>query len=93
MKYRVLIPPEVAASVTHLPPVLKRKIKEALRSIGEDPYIGKSLRGELAGLMSFRATHYRIVYRMVPSERRIEVVDIGPRNMIYERLFGFKTSG
>lgn len=39
--------------------------------------------------MSFRATHYRIVYRIARGGRRIDVVDIGPRKTIYEKIFGF----
>ncbi|MFH0800326.1 MAG: type II toxin-antitoxin system RelE/ParE family toxin [Pseudomonadota bacterium] len=87
MKYRVLIPPTVAATVRHLHPALKQKIKEAMRLIEGNPFTGKPLRGKLLGLMSFRATHYRIVYRIVPQGRRIEVIDIGPRKAIYEKLF------
>lgn len=87
MKYRVAIPPNIAASVSHLHPILKGKIKEVLKLIEENPYAGKSLRGELSGLMSFRASQYRIVYRVVLEERRVEVIDIGPRKVIYERLF------
>lgn len=89
MKFRVAIPPNVASSLRHLHPAVKAKIKEALRLIEDDPHVGKPLKGKLAGLMSFRATHYRIVYRIAREGRRIEVVDIGPRKTIYEKIFGF----
>lgn len=90
MNLRISIPPLVAASLKHLHPALKRKIKEALHTIGENPYLGKSLQGNLAGLRSFRATHYRIVYQIASHERLIQIVDIGPRKTIYERLFNWR---
>lgn len=80
----------VGRSLRHLHPQLKGKIRAALDMIEEDPYLGKTLQGRLAGLRSFRATHYRIVYRVILQGRRIEVVDIGPRKTIYERIFNWK---
>lgn len=90
MKYRVSIPPNVESTVRHLHPAVKGKIREALRTIEENPYAGKGLKGKLTGLMSLKAVHYRIVYRIAHGTRRIEVVDIGPRSTIYERILGFK---
>ena len=90
MIFHVSIPPLAEASLQHLHTQLKQKIKAALTLIEENPYLGKPLRGKLAGLMSFRATHYRIVYRVALQRRRIEVVDIGPRKTIYEKLFHWK---
>ncbi len=90
MKCSVVLPPSVEASLKHLHPALKQKIKAALKTIEEEPYIGKPLQGKLTGLMSFRATHYRIVYQILAGKRKIEVVDIGPRKGIYEKLFNWK---
>lgn len=90
MPHFVAIPPAVEASLKHLHPALKQKIKAALKLIEENPYTGKSLKGRLAGLMSFRATYYRIVYQIISEKRRVEVVDIGPRKGIYEKLLNWK---
>ena len=92
MRYHVAVPPQVEMSVKHLHPGLKKKIKEALKLLEENPHTGKPLQGKLAGLMSFRATYYRIVYRVVLRKKWIEIVDIGPRKTIYERFFGWKLS-
>ena len=89
MKYRVAIPPRVENALRHLHPAMKGKIKDALRMIEHDPSAGRPLRGKLAGLMSFRATHYRIIYRVARESRRIEAVDIGPKKSIYGKGFGF----
>ncbi len=90
MAFRVFIPPLVEGSLRHLHPGLKKKIKEALKLIEDDPYIGKPLKGKLTGMNSFRATHYRIVYRIVLENHRIEIADIGPRKSIYEKIFNWK---
>ncbi|MBI2091672.1 MAG: type II toxin-antitoxin system RelE/ParE family toxin [Deltaproteobacteria bacterium] len=90
MSYHLVIPPLIAKSLTHLHPVLKGKIRDALKSIEENPYLGKPLQGKLSGLMSFRATYYRIIYRIVLQEKRIEAIDIGPRKTIYEKIFNWK---
>jgi len=90
MKYSVLLPLCVEASLKQLHPALKQKIKAALKAIEEEPYLGKPLQGKLTGLMSFRATHYRVVYQVLSSKHKIEVVDIGPRKNIYEKLFNWK---
>lgn len=89
MKWRASIPPNVVANLAHLHPLLKRKIKEVLRLIEDNPHAGKPLRGKLLGFMSFRATRYRIVSRIAPEKFLIEVIDIGPRKSIYEKLPGF----
>ena len=89
-KFSVVIPPSVESSLKHLHPGLKQKIKLALGLIETNPHIGKPLQGKLFGLLSFRATHYRIVYRVVLKNNHIEVVDIGPRKIIYEKLFNWK---
>jgi mRNA-degrading endonuclease RelE of RelBE toxin-antitoxin system len=85
-----VVPPLVIKSLTHLHPALKGKIRDALGSIEENPYLGKPLQGKLFGLMSFRATYYRIIYRIVLQGKRIEVMDIGPRKTIYEKIFNWK---
>lgn len=90
MTFRVFMPPLVEDSLRHLHLALKKKIKEALKLIEDDPYLGKPLKGKLTGLDSFRATHYRIVYRIVLENHRIEIVDIGSRKSIYEKIFNWK---
>ena len=68
-----------------LPPNLKRKIRSALEAIREDPHLGKPLKDELRGLWSYRVSRYRIVYRIHHGRIEIQVIDVCPRNLIYER--------
>jgi len=86
LKYKLLIPPPVEETITHLSPNLKKKIRSALEEIQKDPYMGKLLRDELKGLRSFRVSRYRIVYHVYLNRIEIQIIDIGPRNIIYERI-------
>ena len=67
-------------------PQLKRKLRESLRMIMNDPYCGKALKDELTGLRSFRVGNIRIIFT-VAQENIIEIVTIGPRKTIYEETF------
>jgi mRNA interferase RelE/StbE len=87
LKYRLVIPPHVEQTLLHLAPVLKRKIRAALEAIREEPELGKSLRDKLRGLRSYRVSRYRIVYRVHRGRIEIQVIDVGPRDAIYERAF------
>jgi len=80
----VKVPPEVAALVRGLHPVLKRKVRAALQVILDDPYAGKALCNELQGLRSYRVGRLRIIYRL---RRDVELVAIGPRDSIYVETY------
>ena len=82
-----MIPPPVEETIIRLPPNLKGKIRSALETIREDPHLGKPLKDELEGLWSYRVSRYRIVYRIHHGRIEIQVIDLGPRNLIYERVF------
>lgn len=64
-------------------PHIKKKIKSSLQIIASNPHSGKALKSELAGLWSFRASRFRIIYK-IGSSKLIEIAAIGPRNVIYE---------
>jgi mRNA interferase RelE/StbE len=84
--YDLEIPPEVADFVRGLPPEVKRQIKRALIRLAETPEAGKLLTGELAGLRSYRARRFRVVYQFAESERRLLILQIGHRRTVYEEL-------
>ena len=67
-------------------PHLKKNVRASLQTILSDPYSGKALKDELAGLRSFRVSKFRIIYR-VSDQKLIEIVAIGPRENIYEETF------
>jgi mRNA interferase RelE/StbE len=78
---RIKLPEEVAGLTRSLHPQIKRKIRSALEEIQADPMSGKQLRGELAGYRGFRVGRIRIIYR--EKYGAIEIVAIGPREVIY----------
>lgn len=82
--FRQDIPPSVAEVIRHLPPELKRSIKQALRSICGDPRIGEPLQKELEGYWKYRVRRFRIVYRADRSSRIIRILAVGHRRSIYE---------
>jgi mRNA interferase RelE/StbE len=82
--HRLEIPPDVAKVVRHLAPELKRSVREALRSLSQNPNAGEPLRRELEGLWKYRVRRYRVVYS-IESDRRVRVYAVGPRADVYEK--------
>jgi len=80
------IPPEVAEIIRHLPPEVKRGVKQALRVLSDDPEAGEPLRRELAGLWKYRIRRYRIVYAIDRQQRLLHIVAVGLRRGIYEEV-------
>jgi mRNA interferase RelE/StbE len=83
---RLRTPDEIVKLLRELQPDLKKKVRRALSTIMEDPYEGKALKDDLAGLRSFRVSRFRIVYR-ISSRKQIEIIAVGPRKRIYEETF------
>ena len=80
---KIRVPDHVAALIRNMHPQLKKKIRSALEIIKNNPESGKALRAELKGLMTFRVSHFRIIYK-TGSRGLLELVAIGPRKTIYE---------
>jgi mRNA-degrading endonuclease RelE of RelBE toxin-antitoxin system len=68
----------------HLHPDLKRSLRKALDNLASNPFAGKPLQDELAGLWSLPVARYRIIYQV--DDVGIVVVFFGPRRTVYERL-------
>ena len=81
--YKLGMPDETADFIRHVHPEIKKKIKSSLEIILSNPNVGKSLKGELTGLKSFRAGRFRIIYR-ISLKHIIDIVAVGPRSIIYE---------
>ena len=79
-------PPHVAEIIRHLPPDVKRSVKQALRSLSADLFSGAPLMRELSGLWRFKVRRFRIVYELERKARIIRVFAIGHRREVYEEL-------
>lgn len=84
MKYRLLADEPLREVIRHLSPDLKKKVKQALELIMARPQTGKELKMELQGLRSYRIGRFRIIYRVGGSD--IQLIAIGPRKTIYQRV-------
>ena len=84
--YRPDIPPHVAGVIRHLPPELKRGIKQALRVSSADPFAGTPLVGELTGLWRIKVRRFRIIYELDRGARVIRIFAIGHRREIYDEI-------
>lgn len=78
------VPAPVRELVRHLPPEMKKKVRDALADVLADPGCGKPLQRELDGYWSLRLGRLRIIYR--PDGAGSEIVAIGPRKTIYEDM-------
>jgi addiction module RelE/StbE family toxin len=71
-------------------PHLQRTVKEEARKLSEEPYRYEELKGPLKGIKSYhfeyRNTEYRIAYRIVEDENRIEIVLVKTRKNFYQIL-------
>jgi mRNA interferase RelE/StbE len=83
--HRLRVPDEIAELVRRMHPDLKRKTRASMKTILADPSSGKALKDELAGLRSFRAGTFRVIYRV--KRNVVEIVAIGPRERIYEETY------
>ena len=84
--YRPDIPPHVTEIIRHLPPDVKRSIKQALKSLSADPLSGAPLLRELSGLWKFKVRRFRIIYELDRKARVIRIFAIGHRREVYEQL-------
>ena len=84
--YRPDIPPHVTEIIRHLPPDVKRSIKQALKSLSTDPFSGASLLRELSGLWKFKVRRFRIIYQLDRKARVIRIFAVGHRREVYEEL-------
>lgn len=84
--FRPDIPPHVSEVIRHLPPDLKRSVKQALRALSLDPFSGEPLLRELEGLRKYRVRRFRIVFALDRGRRIIRIFAVGHRREIYEKL-------
>lgn len=61
---KIIITPKAQKQFEHLQTSEQAKIKKKLTALESDPYTGKKLSGELAGLRSLKVWPYRIIYYM-----------------------------
>jgi len=63
---------------------LQRTILEKALELGVNPYLGKRLRGELAGLFSSRVGDYRVLYWIDMNKAVVWLLEVEHRKKVYE---------
>lgn len=63
---------------------IKSKVGKALLKLEADPFIGKKLKGELAGQYSLKVWPYRIIYQFDPDKKIVYVISIIHRQGAYK---------
>lgn len=85
-KYSIKYTKEAKRKIEKLDPSIRVLIKKVIKSLSSNPYKGKPLSYELAGLYSLRTSDYRIIYRIKEKQLIIIVISVGHRREIYKRL-------
>jgi addiction module RelE/StbE family toxin len=62
-----------------------RRLDAVIRQLGDDPRLGKPLRGELSGKWSLRAGEYRIIYTVDEGEKTLTLLSVGHRKAVYKK--------
>jgi mRNA interferase RelE/StbE len=86
MPYKLRVPEDTVDLIRGLHPLLKKRVKAAIKLIIAEPHSGKALKQELKGLWSFRVRKIRIIYR-ITGKKYIDIIAIGPRKNIYEETY------
>jgi len=80
---------EVLEDLKHYHPSTKRGLRTAIEVLSLNASTGKPLRDEFEGIYSLRFKRYRIIYRYQEKKRQIEIILIGARFDVYERLASY----
>lgn len=83
MKYRLFLTDTFLKKYEKLPQEIKIRVKEKLRMLKDNPFLGKKLTGDLTGEFSCRTGDYRIIYTIEKDEIFVEAV--GHRKDIYRK--------
>ena len=86
MSYRIQATRTAQELLLSFHPHVKKLIKEALKELKKDPFVGKDLQRELSGYQSHRINRYRIIYKTDISLKILMIHYAGHRRDVYERF-------
>jgi len=81
--WQVILTPEAEKNLAKLPHNFKEKFINIFKEIAIDPFLGKPLRGDLAGRFSARVGDYRALYRKRNEKHEIWILYIRHRKDVY----------
>ena len=62
---------------------IRRRVDAEAKMLESDPFLGKRLRGEFEGSHSLRIGDYRLIYRVIMSEKRVILMTVAHRHKAY----------
>lgn len=84
MRWRARYTPEASSVIRTMHPEIKRRVREGIRMLVENPLLGHELHLELSGFRSFRIGGYRVIYQVNDAGHTIDVYHAGRRRDVYE---------
>lgn len=82
--FKVIYSHRAQKNLKKIPGKQQKKILQSIEILQNNPYIGKSLQGELANKYSLRIWPYRIIYSIQKKMITITIINIGHRQHIYK---------
>ncbi|WP_456325760.1 type II toxin-antitoxin system RelE family toxin [Desulfonauticus submarinus] len=64
----------------------RTRILLAIASLGQNPYLGKRLKDNLADFYSFRLDPYRVIYQIRRQQLVIYIITIAHRQGVYKKV-------
>ncbi|MDP3998307.1 MAG: type II toxin-antitoxin system RelE/ParE family toxin [bacterium] len=84
MAWEIKFKKKAEKELDKLPIQYQKRILATLPIIAADPFIGKKLKGELAGLYAYRVWPHRIIYKIYKKFLVVVVIHIGHRQRAYK---------
>ena len=85
--YKIIISPHANRELKRIEKIYERAISEAIKDIGEDPFLGKPLTREFTGKFSYRVGLFRIIYKVNTEDKIVNIISAGHRSTIYDKLY------
>ncbi|OGF23356.1 hypothetical protein A2Y83_01415 [Candidatus Falkowbacteria bacterium RBG_13_39_14] len=84
MAYRIVLKKKAEKELGKIPKGERYKVLAVIAELAREPYLGKKLEGEFAGLYSIRVWPYRMIYTIYKKELLIIIIRIGHRQGVYK---------
>ncbi len=81
--YKVKLTSQAKKELKNLSKQDKLSIAEIIEELKENPFIGKPLSRELIRRFSYRVGSYRVIYKIIHTDKIIKVVSAGHRSIVY----------
>jgi len=84
--FRIQFTPEAAKLIAKLHPDNKKLIKEGIKLLRQNPYVGGDLQEELSDFKSYKLKRYRVIYKIIEEQKTIHIYYVGHRSDVYEQF-------